>query len=277
MQEIRQEKSQIKQKILLYLKEKGISSYDFYKKSGVTRGVLSQSNGISEENLARFLAYSSDVNVDWLLTGTGSMLKPNNIDSGTIVSEPIGIEDINSATSVKEIPDTESVTAPTKPTIPTTPTGPTKELIPLTQSKEKLLDVSEIPLYNIDASAGLNKLFADGGELLGKISIPNAPRCDGAVHVIGDSMSPLLKSGDIIAYRIVNDLQSINFGEVYILQLSNNGDTYIVVKYVKRSDVGSDHIRLVSYNKEYDPKDVPLSWIQAIARVTFCIRRFSII
>lgn len=221
---------------------------------------------------------NANISSDWLLTGRGSILKVNNsIDSGTIVSESINVKDTHNVPSVKKRLNKKSAIKLTIPTGPTTPTESTKELIPLTQSKEKLLDVSEIPLYNIDASAGLNKLFADGGELLGKISIPNAPRCDGAVHVIGDSMSPLLKSGDIIAYRIVNDLQSINFGEVYILQLSNNGDTYIVVKYVKRSDVGSDHIRLVSYNKEYDPKDVPLSWIQAIARVTFCIRRFSII
>lgn len=139
------------------------------------------------------------------------------------------------------------------------------------------LDVSEIPLYNVDASAGLDKLFADGGELLGKISVPDMPRCDGAVHVIGDSMYPLLKSGDIIAYKVVNDLQSINYGEIYILQLNNDGDLSIVVKYLKHSDKGDEYIKLVSYNKEHDPKDIPLTWVTAIARVTFAIRQFSII
>ena len=74
MQENKQEKSPIKQKILLYLDKKGITPYDFYKKSGVTRGVLGQNNGISEDNLSRFLAYASDVNVLWLMTGKGDML-----------------------------------------------------------------------------------------------------------------------------------------------------------------------------------------------------------
>lgn len=74
MQENKQEKSPIKQKILLYLDKKGITPYDFYKKSGVTRGVLGQNNGISEDNLTRFLAYASDVNVQWLMTGKGDML-----------------------------------------------------------------------------------------------------------------------------------------------------------------------------------------------------------
>ena len=64
MQENKQEKSPIKQKILLYLERKGITQYEFYKNTGVTRGVLGQKNGISEENLARFLAYYKDVNIE---------------------------------------------------------------------------------------------------------------------------------------------------------------------------------------------------------------------
>ena len=74
MQEKRQEKSPIKQNILLYLAQKGVSPYEFYKESGVTRGILQQNNGISEDNIARFLAYASDVSIEWLITGRGEML-----------------------------------------------------------------------------------------------------------------------------------------------------------------------------------------------------------
>lgn len=77
MKEDRQEKSLIKQNILLYLADKGVTPYEFYKNSGVTRGILQQNNGISEDNIARFLAYASDVNTEWLLTGRGDMLKGN--------------------------------------------------------------------------------------------------------------------------------------------------------------------------------------------------------
>lgn len=75
MQEKQQEKSPIKQNILLYLANKGVTPYEFYKISGVTRGILQQSNGISEDNIARFLAYAPDVNIEWLITGKGYMLK----------------------------------------------------------------------------------------------------------------------------------------------------------------------------------------------------------
>lgn len=69
MQENKQEKSLIKQNILLYLANRGVTPYEFYKVSGVTRGVLAQNNGISEENISRFLAYAPDVNPSWLVTG----------------------------------------------------------------------------------------------------------------------------------------------------------------------------------------------------------------
>lgn len=75
MKENKQEKSLIKQNILLYLANKRVTPYEFYKISGVTRGILQQNNGISEDNIARFLAYANDVNTEWLLTGKGEMIK----------------------------------------------------------------------------------------------------------------------------------------------------------------------------------------------------------
>lgn len=81
MQENKQDKSPIKQKILLYLANKGITPYEFYKISGVTRGILQQNNGISEDNISRFLAYAPDVNLEWLMLGKGEMLKTECISS----------------------------------------------------------------------------------------------------------------------------------------------------------------------------------------------------
>lgn len=73
MQEDKQGKSPIKQNILLYLAQANVSPYEYYKITGTTRGILTQNNGISEDNIARFLAYAPDVNPTWLLTGRGKM------------------------------------------------------------------------------------------------------------------------------------------------------------------------------------------------------------
>ena len=71
--------SHIKEKILQYLDYKGISKYKFYQETGITNGILSQSNGLSEENTLKFLNYYRDISAEWLLRGEGSMLK-NGID-----------------------------------------------------------------------------------------------------------------------------------------------------------------------------------------------------
>ena len=59
--------SVLKQRILQYLDFKGITKYECYKNTGITNGVLSQPNGMSEDNLLKFLSYYSDISTDWLL------------------------------------------------------------------------------------------------------------------------------------------------------------------------------------------------------------------
>lgn len=103
MQEKRQEKSPIKQNILLYLANKGVTPYEFYKASGVTRGILQQSNGISEDNIARFLTYAPDVNIEWLLTGRGDMLRKEDT-SNQRHSEPAHSVSENSQEGIPLIP-----------------------------------------------------------------------------------------------------------------------------------------------------------------------------
>lgn len=137
-------------------------------------------------------------------------------------------------------------------------------------------DVSVVPLYDVDARAGLQTLFLEGGQSIGNISIPNMPAADGALHVTGDSMFPVIQPGDIIAYRVLHDLMSVTYGEIYILQMEHDGDIQVVLKIVKRSEKDG-YVKLVSYNKEHDPMDVPMQWITHIARVVFSIRKYSII
>lgn len=74
MQINKQEKSPIKQRILQYIDYKGISKYKFYKESGITRGILDQSTGLSEETLVKFLDYAREISYRWLLFGMGEML-----------------------------------------------------------------------------------------------------------------------------------------------------------------------------------------------------------
>lgn len=52
---------------------------------------------------------------------------------------------------------------------------------------------------------------------LGRIVIPNIPVCDGAVYVSGDSMYPILKSGDIVGFKSIRDFTDVIYGEMYLV------------------------------------------------------------
>lgn len=139
---------------------------------------------------------------------------------------------------------------------------------------EKLESEGAINLYDVEAAANLKTLFDNKDQnILGQISIPNIPKCDGAVYVKGDSMYPLLKSGDIVAYKVIPvDMRHIFFGEMYLVSIDMDGDEYLTVKYVNHSDKGEDWIKLVSYNQYHQPKDFPLSSVRAMALVKLSIR-----
>lgn len=131
-----------------------------------------------------------------------------------------------------------------------------------------------ITLYDIEAAANLKTLLADKSQnILGQICIPNIPKCDGAVYVKGDSMYPLLKSGDIVAYKeIPLEMSHIFFGEMYLVSIDLDGDEYLTVKYIQHSDKGEEWIKLVSYNQNHQPKDFPLSSVRAMALIKLSIR-----
>lgn len=134
-----------------------------------------------------------------------------------------------------------------------------------------------IPLYNINAAANLRTLFVpDANELLGEIQIPDAPVCDGAIFVSGDSMYPLLKAGDIVAFKKIDGIEGIRFGEMYLIQYALAGDDALVIKYLQKGD-DCKSVKLVSYNTYHEPQDIPLSCIRALALVKFSIRKNTII
>jgi phage repressor protein C with HTH and peptisase S24 domain len=138
---------------------------------------------------------------------------------------------------------------------------------------EKILEYQEIALYDIRAAANLKTLFTQKGQnILGKIALPNIPKCDGAMHVTGDSMDPIIKSGDIVCYKEIHDFNNIIYGEMYIVSIDMEGDEYLAVKYVTCSDKGDDWIRLESYNKRHGPKDFELKYVNALALVKISVR-----
>ncbi len=225
----------IKDRIKEYADYKGISIYSIERAADMSKSSFYRSENISSEKISNMVRVFTDINTEWLLTGEGDMLKKDN-----------SYYDPNSI-----------------------------EAVPISHPKytEKMQD-QDIPLYDIEAAANLKTLLADKTQnILGRISIPHIPKCDGALYVRGDSMYPLLKSGDIVAFKEVQPtVQNIFWGEMYIVDIDMDGDEYLAVKYIQHSDKGDEWIKLVSYNQNHQPKDFHLSCVRSLALVKLNIR-----
>jgi hypothetical protein len=59
---------------------------------------------------------------------------------------------------------------------------------------------------------------------------------------------------------------------MYIVSIDMEGDEYLSVKYITRSDKGDAWVRLESHNKRHSPKDFELKYVNALALVKISIR-----
>lgn len=238
--------SPTKERISNYLDYKGIKKDDFFSSTGISASNFKGKGAQSElggDKLAKILTIYNDINADWLLTGRGSMLR--------------------------EEQQLEDKPEPVK--------SPQIQILHHPKVSEKKITQQSIPLYDVSVAANLKTVFDNKDQnILGEISMPDIPRCDGAVYVRGDSMYPLLKSGDIVGYKEIHDFSNVIYGEMYIVAYDIEGDEYVCVKYINRSEQDGC-VKLVSYNPHHDPKDIQVTRITAMALVKFSIRMNTII
>lgn len=180
-------------------------------------------------NAIQNIVLKYNISSSWLLTGEGTMLKNDTVPPSETTVQPIY-----------------------QP-----------------RSPEKKMETQSINLYDFKATAGLRELLDNRhANIIDTIKIPNLPKCDGAIHIIGDSMYPRLRPGDIIFYKeLPIDLQSILYGEMYLLSYRIDGDDYCVVKYIKRSDKGEPFITLASHNPAHEDTDIDFRCVNAIALI----------
>ncbi|WP_306353675.1 helix-turn-helix transcriptional regulator [Flavobacterium sp. '19STA2R22 D10 B1'] len=226
-----------KERIIQFIEKEGIGTKEFLEKTGIKRGFLDTDKlkaTVNDVFIAKIIAKYENINLEWLLTGQGTMLK--NTEVGII---------------------TENVPSVRK-------------------TKDRVYDFQRVPLFNLEATMGLVPLLEnnDSAEeaIIDYLSIPNLSACDGAIYATGDSMYPLLKSGDIVAYKKIEP-QNIFFGEIYIVSIYlDSTSTYKTIKFIQKSELGDDYIKMVSQNQHHPPKDVKIDQIAAIGLIRASIR-----
>jgi phage repressor protein C with HTH and peptisase S24 domain len=234
-----------------YMEIKGLNDNRVTVDLGLTIGLIGKSRnsvkkGLHSDTIEKILQGYPDLNPVWLLMGRGEML----IKDVSVYPEVFH--------EVGQMHEPENV---------------------FRLKTDKIYEEQRIPFYNIEASAGVVSLFnslSDKAEPAGYISIPNLPKCDGSIPITGDSMYPLLKSGDVVAYKIIElHIDNIFFGEMYLVSMDLNGDDHLSAKWVQKSEKGDEYIKLVSQNQHHQSKDVHLSKVRALALIKASVRMYS--
>lgn len=202
---------------------------------GVSRSTLSNWTARNSTDFPLLLSKMKDVDYNWLLLGKGTPVSHLQSCHNKLATGDVGI-------------------------------------IHNPKTQDAMKDRS-VALYDITAAANLRTLLANKHQfVVGRIQIPSIPVCDGALYISGDSMYPILNSGDIVGFKEINNFSNVIYGEMYLVSFDIDGDEYLAVKSVNRSEQ-EGCIKLVSYNPHHEPMDVPFASIQAMAIVKFSIRK----
>lgn len=235
---MKKDNSLILRDIKLYYRLK--TDAEFARFLGIKPNSLANWYSRNTMDYEKVISKCEDIDANWLLTGKGTMLKSNatqNVSSDFSFSDP----SLNSFTNI------------------------IGELSVITGSIFQHNQI--IPKYDINSITTLELFFNNNIQKpVDYYSIPNLPKVDGAFSIIGDSMFPILKSGDIIFYSQINDFKdNLCWGGMYLLDLNTDDGEYMTVHYIHSSDKGEDWIKLVSSNTHYSPQEIHVSTVRSAA------------
>lgn len=208
-----------KERVIEFLNKQKISKNKFYTQTGIANGTLDKKSGITGDTIKKIYTAYPEINLEWLIMGEGDMLK-----SSAFISK-------NNLKLIRnkyaEITNLDPGNIPEEDFI-----------------MEKPLDV--VPIFSQNRNRRCE----------GYLSIPKLTSYDGASYVKTDSMYPLIKPGDIICYKMANNGSPIYWGEMYVIHMVIEGDEYITIKNIEKSQMGEDYVCLGSYNQKYGKMDV---------------------
>ena len=296
------------EKAVAYLKgaqiiknQKDISDTGIVSGESLTRALKGNEKYLTD-NFLKKIAAKYGFNIDWLLTGNGSMLisqieevMPEEEEESYLRTERnkygLSLQDIHEHTqiSVKDLSLYDSGEKEMSKKVRRILEGFFERVeleyenrdedeererteIPILITNEMSKDVL-VPYYDVDFAGGWNsdELFTQHKPSF-FITIPDFKRAELACNLIGNSISQRIKSGSIIGLRKVNDWQTyFPTNEVYAVVMQNNLRTVKLVRRAKEKGF----IELVPaplpeyndppYQTETVPEDYIVEFYQVVA------------
>lgn len=237
--------SGVKERIFLFIEEKGISKSEFERSSRLSNGYLNNFKGnLGASKLEGILFSFPELSKDWLLRGEGPMLKSSPVSRAADADYP----------RVSEIEAVEI--------------GDEEEYQRALAEGKRL-----IPEYDQDFRGGNRGELLANNSPIGFWQIPTG-KADFVVSVSGDSMAPVIPSGAKVCLRPFSfdrsNPNSIPFGNIFAISVADP-DTNEMVGYVKHLRRHTDPEMAKRYwiarsvnTDKYDDFDIDIECVHAL-------------
>lgn len=231
-----------------FIDHKGISMRSFEVQAGLTNGIIStalkRNTDISWESVSKIVDTYKEIDIEWLITGNGQMLKVND--------ELIPLQPVISPKSIKE--EGKEIELPC-----------TDEFEYVNNDNEgKVPIVHELSFATIDPDEP-STIKADE-----HYYIKEFRNADFLMRVAGDSMYPKYKPGDLIACRNIRYTNFYQWGKPYALLTCHQG---IIIGRVYEHHQYTTFVRVKSDNPSYPEWEIP---IDEVARAAIIIGSISL-
>lgn len=220
----------IKERLNHFIKEQNLNVSDFCKSIGMSFPYFSEMKGsIPESKLKNLMTQYPQLNIAWLMTGEGSMLK-------------------SKGESTIDEPEEQTV-------------------LPATETNA--VNYKLVPLLNLDAVGGMHSLNSEPGdtEYTDKlIPFTDAQNGDVALIISGESMAPTCPSGSKVLIREVKQWKEyFGFGNIFVLLLKDG--RRILKEVQKYPEDSKNYVLCKSHNDKYPEEELPKSMITGVWKV----------
>lgn len=114
-----------------------------------------------------------------------------------------------------------------------------------------------VPYYDIDVSASIQESFQDVAEEPDMyIDFKPFNDCSAYLPIYGDSMYPQFASGEIVALKIIKNIDIIMYGEPYLIITNEEADNLRTLKILRKHE-DDDKIILKPSNPNFDETVIP--------------------
>lgn len=256
---------EIKDRISEFIRCNNITIAEFERNVNLANGYIKKFKGsIGSDKLNNIASYYPELNIEWLITGKGNMLKESGDVIGSIQGDGNKIEYNNSGDV--EVGNNINITLPESGTQKiVNPDGS----VELAKTNSNSLNYRLVPLLNLDAVGGMHSLntVSDGTEYTERL-IPFTDAQDGDIALIvsGNSMDPTCPAGSKVLLREVKNWQEyFGFGNIFVIHLTD--DRRILKEVQKYHEDPKNYILCKSHNDKYPEEELPKSMIKSVWKV----------